>query len=312
MLARAEIDTQNISLIIGEPVRFGDGTLHAPTQSHESLQELGETIVNRYLKHIDDDAPGVCMDGRACACMLHGQASPILGPKSAGGPLQTAFGAAETVDGFYGSRSAIDAKGRIAEVADILTAGGIVISGHTTSGAVENGFKNPQSDEDQTGCGAAEKHAPAALRLVTRDANVMRAADRMLGSSTPENTYVDAETLSKRTSDYSPKLMLDAESDQSCDRNAEVLGGEHEEVLVFINDIEGTTVDRDKLIEETGKQVFVIDAWYIKKIARAMTTGRPDSDEMYPRVLRAAIAYQFAVYAELGDGSHPVLMAQAA
>ncbi len=102
--------------------------------------------------------------------------------------------------------------------------------------------------------------------------------------------------------------MHDIEAAQNGGKNHEVLVDIHDELVVVWNTVEGMTLDRDAFVKATGKKVFFIDAWYVDDIAKALATGRPDAAEMYPTLHQAAVAFQLATYAELGDGSHPLLI----
>ena len=309
-MTRGETDLSNITIAIRTAVGFGDGVLHAPEQTREDVHVLGETIKDNFLVDVNEDAGGVCMDGRGCE-ETFAHTMPKISPKCAGGPLQTAYAAAELVPGYFGSQTPEEVTGRIIEVGEILLAQGIVIGGHTTKGAIENEFKNPETGADQTGCGAQEKHTDSCVRVAARDHHVVATVDALTGIKTGSDyTYEAPDSIYARSKGYSPKAMLDIEAAQAEGTNEEVLVGAHEEVAVVWNWVKGTTVDRDSLIRELGKEVFVIDAWYIQDVAKAMASGRPDATTIYPLLERAAFEYQIATYAELCDGSHPVIVFQ--
>lgn len=286
-------------------IGFGDGSLHAAEMSNEEILELGKTIRDNYLNKVSPHAPGVCMDGRCCDKTMAGT-KPQLGPKCAGGPLQTAYAAAELVPGYFGAESAQNATERIAEIGGILAHNGIVIGGHTTDGAIKNQYINPENGNPQTGCGAQEKHVPSTERVATRDENVANKAALLLGIPTETpiavTSMVDMQAINAT---YRPTDMLEYEKAQNDGKNEEVLVGPHKEIAWVWNNVEGTTVDRDALSHELGKDVFVIDAWYLKKLAYVMAAGRPDAEEIFPKLVRIMAEYQLATYAELGDGSHP-------
>ena len=70
-------------------------------------------------------------------------------------------------------------------------------------------------------------------------------------------------------------------------------------------------MDRDSLVQETGKQVFTIDMWYIDTLARAMAQGRPDAPVMFEKLRHAMAAFQVATYLTLCDGTHhPVIVTE--
>lgn len=304
MLAPGEVQTSLVTIEIGRPIGFGDGSLHAPTQTPEQLTALAEEI-KQFLVPVDKGAAGVCMDGRGCEATLAGTA-PELGPQCAGGSLQTGFAAAELVEGFYGEKSAPTATGRALEVGELLTAQGITIGGHTTASAKDNGYQNPETGAESTGCGAGEKHIPSTERIARGDEKVLSAAQGLSGVRGATH-YVTPQLVAERNASYSPKAMHDIEAAQNGGKNHEVLVDIHDELVVVWNTVEGMTLDRDAFVKATGKKVFFIDAWYVDDIAKALATGRPDAVEIYPALHQAAVAFQLATYAELGDGSHPLL-----
>jgi hypothetical protein len=82
------------------------------------------------------------------------------------------------------------------------------------------------------------------------------------------------------------------------------LVGNHGEELVIFNYLEGTTIDRDALVHDTGKQVFIVDMWYIDKLAKRMAEGRPDAVAMFESLQHAMVAFQVATYLALCNGTH--------
>lgn len=286
-------------------VGFGVGTLCAGEKTQEELQRLGDEIVSRYLVSVPLDAPGVCMDGRKCACRLDGS-KPKIGPKCAGGSLQTAFAAAEATPDYYqdhmfntGDALAIE---REEYITSLLENAGLVVGGHTTASA-----QAAQFADGKTGCGAAEKHANALQRIASADPKVFQAAQDILGIEGELPKLKDLHEVERLNETYTAIDSLHVESEEIHGANVEVLEGSHGEVAVILNTVDGMTIDRDTLVDETGMQVFDIDLWYVEKLVDAMVSGRPDAVAMKPKLLFAATAYQIAVYAELCDGSHTIM-----
>lgn len=304
--ATAELETSMVTIQIIPSVSFGEGKLHAQELS-EGVQDFAEVLKDRYIVRVEKNAPGQCMDGRFCKCCVSAPAT-IIGPKCAGGPLQSGFGAAELTPGYYGARSGQTPTERAVEVGETITANGIVIGGHTTEGALGNGFVNPETKAEQTGCGAGESHPKALRRVARRDANVVATSSALTQANHDDASVVSVDTIERNVAGYSAKDMYELEHAQSEGRSMEILAGSHEESVVVLNWVRGTTIDRDALYTETGKEAFVIDMWYLQDIARAMTDGRPDAEEMFQAVYSNMVEYQLAVYAELCDGSHPVIM----
>jgi hypothetical protein len=120
--------------------------------------------------------------------------------------------------------------------------------------------------------------------------------------------YVDKATLAERVQGYDSREALNMIG-QGEGSNVEVLEGKHAESLVVFNYVEGKTVDRDRLVAETGKQVFVVDMWYIDTLATALAQGRPDAVAMRSKLKHAMTAFQVSTYLTLCDGSHrPVIV----
>ncbi len=306
--AKAEVELRMITIQVMPEFGYGDGKLHAEKMTNEGLQDFANDMKDNYLVPVSKDAPCVCIDGRPCACTVAGT-EPVVGPKVAGGAEQTAFAAAELTPFYYGDTIADDARDRAVEVGTLLAAKGIVIGGHTTTGARENGYKDPSTGAEQTGCGAAEKHVLATERIADVDETIFEMTNQILGlQKRPDSHVVAASEMKKRNTSYGPKMMLDIEIAQDDGKSTEVLEGPHGECAIVLNWVDGTTIDRDAMQRETGKEVFVIDVWYLEKLADAMSEGRPDATEMRTKLLYNMTAFQLGVYAELGDGSHPVIV----
>lgn len=315
-----EADTISMRHItIGEPLSKGDGHISAAGFDYRQSVELGNTINDRYLVDVDPDAPACCIDGRCALHTMAGEGTALgVGPHISGGPLFTAFGAAELVPGYYGDKSAAASLGRLEEVKATLLAANIKLGAHVSEGAVRNGFKNPVTGASQTGCGLNDgfkdvMDKPAAEKQFVDDTTALLMGTSFNADAMRFNAKGDIEN---RVSDYDPYKALNTFLGE--ERNyggVEVLGGEHGEKLVVFNYHEGKTVDRDALVRDTGKQVFIVDMWYLDKLATAMAAGRPDAVDtpagpgMITRLTHAMVAFQVATYLALCDGSHrPVIL----
>lgn len=96
------------------------------------------------------------------------------------------------------------------------------------------------------------------------------------------------------------------------------LGGPHYEMIDFINDQEGMTVDQRHVAEvfaaaglPANIQVFVIDTWrgrmYADVVAEVATEHGFDREAMYDTALADFFINQLSVSAALTDGSQPVI-----
>ncbi|MBL8122037.1 hypothetical protein JNM87_04795 [Candidatus Saccharibacteria bacterium] len=302
-------------------VGFGGGTFSAEAVSEADVAETARQLPN-YMVPVDIAAAGECIDGRPCRGMLGDAPAGVeqkhIGPKVAGGPLQTAYAVAELLPGYFDDhieevRPLSGASDRAAFVAGLLSGRGIAIGGHTTAAATETNFA-----DGKTGCGAAEKHTDA-LRVLAVQTGEKQSSSAELSSQIHAMTCklmgIAAEgqgrpdlsptyEIDRHQADYTATGMLRVEEGRG---SVEILEGTHAEVAVVVNTVPNTTVDRDEFVRRTGKQVFVVDVWYVKAIAHALVAGRPDAEKLYSQALYAGFAYQLAVYAQLCNGSHSVL-----
>lgn len=296
-------------VVVGEPLGKGSGSISAEGFSAAESSELAHTIGEQYLVDVAPDAPGCCIDGRKCIHTM-AETAPEPGPSVSGGPAVTAYAAAEMVAGYFGERSAATGQGRMSEVAATLRTGGITLGAHVSDGAVRNQFRKPAadgtlSDVSQTGCGANDEFKTIMAKPAEQTAFVTDATALLLGDeyNDAHAMYADGATVAARIADYDSRKALNVIGEKDGE-NVEVLEGKHAELLVVFNYVEGKTVDRDQLVADTGKQVFVVDMWYIDKLATAMAQGRPDAVEMHSKLKHAMTAFQVATYLTLCDGSH--------
>lgn len=306
-------ESENIFMVrisIGEPLGAGTGTISAKGFEAEEAEQLSGELSSRFLVKVDDDAAGCCIDGRNCIHTL-GETAPIPGPSISGGPSVTSYAAAEMVGEYFGDKSAPTSLGRVEEVNQILVSGGIVLGAHVSDGAVRNGFVNPETNVSQTGCGANDEFKSILNKPADDKTFVDTTTGQLLGDAYNPNytKYVEKDVLQNRVKDYDSHDVLDVVAAHDEGRNVEILAGKHAEVLVVFNYVEGTTIDRDALVAETGKQVFVVDMWYLDKLATAMAAGRPDAVEMQQKLKHAMTAFQVSTYLALCDGTHrPVIL----
>jgi hypothetical protein len=290
-----------------EPLAVGTGNIHT-----DVTQEQAERLVSQvevYLKQVAEDAPGCCIDGRKCKHNLDGSPAELR-PSVAGGPLITAYAAAELV-GWFGEDDDSTLEERLDVVKNVLETNGVKLGAHVDEKAVANDYKNPETGAKATGCGADDK-APAIIAAIyDNDETVQKLTGAVLPTFDEKAmAFTSKEKVTARFASWDPKMVLDASTSEDRD-NVEVLEKSHEEALVVFNYVEGTTIDRDALVEATGRQVFCVDMWYINKLARALASG-PDPDEQYVRLQHAMTAYQIGTYLSLCDGTQRAVLLNAA
>lgn len=300
-----------IRVSYGDAISAGYGKIHAEGMDVEAAAQELVRDIEGYLEGVAKDAPSCCIDGRDCVtCMDDEPTEPR--PGIAGGALVTAYAAAELVGWF--APDAGSSTDRLQTVQDHLDAviddqtgkPTIVTGGHCDQSAVATAF------EEKTGCGAGDRLPEI---LIQRHENskainsfVELVLDERFDSSDTE--VVDQETLAARHADWTPKDFIEViGGTENGKHKVEILTSDpqsethgHAELAVVFNDVENTTVDRDRLVRETGKQVFDVDLWYLRKLAKVMAVG-PNAETQERQLLHAMVAYQIATYLTLCDGS---------
>ena len=297
-------------VIQGETIGVGNGAIHAAEATLERQDELLETA-QRHLVTVDPSLPCGCIDGRSCEHTLAGNETQPR-PSVAGG-VTTAYAAAEMV-GWFAEDEGLTPVERFEQVRRTLAAAQIPTGNHVDKGHVENNFS-----DGGTGCGASDK-------LVANVSNTYDFADGVEGfvKALSGASYRDDLALARQPKDavlaalegWNPVAAKDVLATNDPE-SVEVLASDttetkgHREFTVLFNFVEGTTIDRDAFVAETGEQMFVVDMWYIDKLARAMARG-PHAEEQYLELRQAMIAYQIGTYLSLCDGSQTYNLLQEA
>ncbi len=305
-----ELLTMPVNIINGDKIGVGNGKIHADEAVLERQDELLETA-KRHLVAVDPSLPCGCIDGRACAHTLGGNETQPRA--SVAGGVTTAYAAAEMIGWFADDEGDAPVE-RFERLRLTLAAAQIPSGNHVDQGHVANNFS-----DGGTGCGASDK-------LVMNIANVYDFDDGVEGfvKALSGDQYRDDLAAKRRSkadvmdavAKWDPVAAKDKLSANDAD-SVEVLESDetetkgHREFTVLFNFVEGTTVDRDAFVAETGQQVFVVDMWYINKLARAMARG-PKAEEQYLELRQAMIAYQVGTYLSLCDGSQTYNLLQPA
>jgi hypothetical protein len=287
-----------VNVMIGEPIGAGFGDIDASLTTPESADELGKAV-HRNLVRVSKHANGVCIDGRCCGKRMNDEPA-LVGPSCAGGPALTAYAAAE-MTGWFSASDDRSANARFEDILTKLTDGGIGIGAHCDTKAVKNQFKNINTGLPATGCGANDR----LLEILDCAANPdnLPAIKKLQAALLDDRYELTADYMKSIPSNWNPKAALDSINHGSDGGSTEILEDSHAEELVVFNYVAGTTVDRDALVAETGRQVFVVDMWYITELAAAMAAGRPDAERMAVQLEHAMVAYQIATYLTLCNGT---------
>lgn len=293
---------QNVTIL--EPVGIGYGTINAGELSNEEYEEVAAAASRNVVK-VRPEAPSCCIDGRGCIECLDGTATEPR-PSVAGGAAVTAYGAAE-LSGYFGDAGGTTSE-CIAEINSRLEAAGIPTGSHCDRVALESDFTDPESGAPKTGCGANDKLVTILEQPYEHEAEVTAITGLVMGQwyDASAMARVDRAVLQRRIAGWNPKDTISIISGKDA-HGIEVLEGAHREVAVVFNFIEGTTIDRDAFIAETDKQIFVVDVWYLQKIAAALA-GQDEA--LRTRMVHAMVSYQAATYLTLCDGSQrPIVIA---
>lgn len=288
-------------IIIGEPLGVGWGTI----QSEASEQEVGRLVnlVNdRYLVSTDLGAYGVCGDGRACSHTL-ANTEAIVSPKVFGGPLVAAYAGALLLNNFLDNSSPV-----IDWIKDRLQTSNIVIGGHVSDGAIAdtNGSFLTDDSTPKTGCGANDSFVNIANTAISHQGTIDEISNILLGANDTSD-LVTSEVLSDKIANYSSKNTLDNMKNNANGKNIEILEGQHQEQFAIFNYRDGKTLDRDRFVNDTDKQIFDVDMWYIDDIVEAMASDKDESTKT--QLKRATVAFQIATCLVLCDGSlRPVII----
>jgi hypothetical protein len=295
-----------VEVTVGQALNVGSGNISAGEMTPEREERIGEGVRNNIVA-VNPDAPGCCIDGRGCRECMNGQKSEARA-KVAGGPLITAYVAAE-VTGWFGD-SEDSAEEKLERLAALLEANGVHVGGHVDINAASKEFIDPVTNKPRTGCGANDR-LPEILQVMHDDPETISAlTDALLGEQQPvQEGPVPKEEVVARNGKWNPKNVVNLLGNND-GGSVEILVDNHREAAVVANYIEDTTVDRDGVIEDIDEQVFTVDMWYIDKIARAMTAGNPDGVQQFSELRRAMTGYQVGTYMTLCDGSQLLLTAK--
>jgi hypothetical protein len=287
------------------------GKINGGELSESSATELSEEV-KKHMVEVDPSAPSCCIDGRSCVHTLDGGETTMRASVS-GGALVTAYAAAELI-GWFGNDTT-DAAQKLGRINRVLRDNGINPGNHCDENALANEFRNPDTNKGATGCGADDRFLEIMRKPYEQGVAVNKLVKPLMGEEFNDAyaTYTDQAVLDTNTRDWDPADIINAIGDGSAIEVLASMPGEvnsgHREGVVLFNYKANTTVDRDGYTRETGEQLFVVDVWYIDKLAKALAGG-PDAVVQYQKLKQAMIAYQVATYLTLCDGSQRVMLAK--
>ncbi|MDL2342130.1 MAG: hypothetical protein QFB87_03580 [Patescibacteria group bacterium] len=289
-------------ITIGEPIGLGHGKIDGGTLSAESANELAEQVTE-HLVSVDKMAPSTCIDGRPCGECMDGSPTEAR-PSVAGGGLLTAYAAAELTGWFEDDN--LSTTGRLRNVGEYLGALQFKFGAHCDEGSVEKNFTavaDDGSSHPKIGCGADDLLVEILQQPYEHSDEVTALTAAVLSDGYDERYmhFVNDSEVAQHIADWNPTDLIDVLGAETAN-NIEILKGAHAEVAVVFNFLPDTTVDRDAFVADTGEQVFVVDMWYINKLAKAMARG-PEMVAQEQQLKHAMVAYQVATYLTLCNGS---------
>jgi len=259
------------------------------------------------LARVEEPECAACGDGRCVKCLADGQPGKVR-PRKFGGSLSPVvmmgLGDRLHLAALQDGESIYDASEEIAAVLgnkqsgheDCGAAGGLVKHIETlgTQNLNSSNVKVVKTlvEAEETGADTNELLA-GPIRQALPYAEVLKAQD-WIGSD-----YVD------RLAGIDPSTVEVLETDDSPTH------GHEEQAVVLIDgpvDEEGRpihTIDKDKLMELTGHQAFVVNLNEIRRDADILGSTPKQKSEFFAAALLHHVA---GVYPSLGDGSHPVFI----
>ena len=233
--------------------------------------------------------PCGCIDGRC----PHADEAFNAVPNAAGGTLTLLVGELLTNSSNVAS-TAENSEEALASLVEYLktTQYADQVGGHT----------GPQhGNEEASGCGANDK-LRGIMRQIAEKSDVIEATLDKLGVPVSEDAFAGiigkAQDLAAREDYFKPGAeVADTLKDASPEGNCPALVGDHNELLIRINTVEGLTIDRRAIKAEYGEefQVFNVDLPSLKKAAEVMSTTPEEAEEKFA----AMVIYQLGTALEL-------------
>ena len=303
------MDTKNVETNVGNTTNTGDtrpasvairhlGNLGveaigsiapaAPSVAGIGAVELCDSLDAAY-RSSDEQVIAACIDGRSAI------QSQALSPNAAGGSL--ALWAALLLSG---------PDIRFEDFLAGLKAAGIGIGGHT----------DDHAHGASSGCGANDK-LQTILELIAATAGSQRIAALAAGLGVVIDEK-DSAKLAERAAELAGGDGLGTATERlallRCYGDVSSLCGAHNEQLIVINAVQGTTLDRFALSERFGERaaVFNVDSWAFEPSLLEMTDALGFQDLDLQNLLTALTAFNLGCALALCDGSMPVVLRTAA
>jgi hypothetical protein len=243
--------------------------------------------------------PCGCIDGR---CPHDGEAfNPV--PNAAGGTLSLLVGELLTNESNVAS-TASNSEEALASLITYLQSQnyGNQIGGHTAPS---------HGDETASGCGANDKLKEILGQIVEKPEVILGVLNMLQIPVDKEAAFPSMVTKAKsllERPDYflSGNAVAETLKSASPEGNCPELQGGHNEVIIRLNTVEGTTIDRRAIKEAYGDnyQIFNVDVWALKKAAETLSYTKEEAENKFA----AMVAYQVATAHQLCGPSMRVIV----
>lgn len=270
------------------------GTIEPGTRelSSDTLSEVErEVLSSRFDGPVMEGVvlPCGCMDGRC----PHSEAAFNAVPNAAGGTLSLVVGEMLT-GGRNIASTAENTEEALASLIEFLkkTDKAGQIGGHT-------GPAHGPNAEAASGCGANDALHTIFGQIVEK-ADLIKGVIEKLGADTTgfDDMVANAVTYYDMPEFFSAgKTVSDTLRTESPEGNCPELTGAHNEVLIRLNTVEGTTIDRRALQAAYGDeyQIFNVDVWALRNAAETLSATPREAAAKFT----AMVAYQVATALQL-------------
>ncbi len=281
--------TDTVNKMLGiQPGELAKGNITAP-ELDQATAEAGAAEMLPFRVKIDWRNPAVCFDGRN-AVIKQGEKPLELGAHMGGG-AETPLVAAESLDFVLKGQALLD----------WLESKEFRLGRHEADSNIADNYANG------CGCGACDKCLANTENLNANKEQAAPATAAFMGDDY-DKTVHDGLKLVPYTEDlaktsaakYTEILHDDGKGDHG-----------HNEWIIEAEYEDGYSFDRDAYTAATGKRVFPIQFWYLKRLAEAFES-HPESNVTAAEAYHSMVDFQVATYLGLCDGNHRVVAFQAA
>lgn len=296
-----ETVSQSLDFSLGE---IASGSIDPETRdlNNETLTGLERDIrSDRYDVRVLEGyiIPCGCIDGR---CPHEGEAFNAI-PNAAGGTLTPLVGELLTNQRNIAHTAETSEEALASFIAYLQNEGfGDQVGGHTGPS---------HGSETASGCGANDKLYEILTQIVDKS-DALHGVLEHLGIPVDTDAafpaMVDnAKGLLARDGYFaSGKEVASTLGGASLEGNCPALTGEHNEVIIRLNTVEGTTIDRRALKAEYGDdyQIFNVDVWALQAAANRFSETQEEADAKFT----AMVTYQLATALQLcGPGMRVIV-----